>query len=254
MRRIGLPTAALLIAAMAGWYLGRESGSNQEAATISQDDSSSGDREFRRRQNQLKLAAMRRQIAEVVDREVSIIEDEHELDRYLEALARRAKENGKVTALEVQPGIEAINRQYSGKNSEKMNEEIVAFSQKMALLSESFSPETGPSPPVDPDRIYDEVTQEADVGRQEGLVAKYVEQTYLMDPEAQSRALARLNDTVSQTRGPAEDVDFESMLDEIETTADSGNRQELIRRFLKSIYNAEPGSQAAWLERLNQLN
>ena len=250
MRRIGLPAAALLLAAMAGWYLGRESGSNQEAATISKNDSSSGDREFRRRQNRLKLAAVQRQVAEIVDREVSIIEDEDGLERYLEVLARRAKENGKATALEVQPGIEAIRHQYSGRNPEKMDEEIIAFSQKMALLSESPSPDTGQSPPVD----LDEVAQGADVGRQEGLIAEYVEQTYTMDPEAQSRALARLNDMVPQTREPAEDVDFESMLDEIETAADGGKRQKLIRRFLENIYNAEPDSQAAWVERLNQLN
>ena len=122
----------------------------------------------------------------------------------------------------------------------------------MALLSESPSPDTGQSPPGD----LDEVVQEADVGGKEGLAAKYVEQTYTMDPEAQSRALARLNDMVFQTREPAENVnvDFDSMLDEIEATADSGERQKLIRRFLKNIYNADPDSQAAWLERLNQLN
>ena len=249
---IGLLAIALLFSGVAGWYLGKDSSSIQNNTPVRTEDFSPTERNSRRQQNQLKLAAVRRQIAQIVDREVTPIEDEDALERYLDALAKRAEEKGMVTALEVQPGIEAIRRRYAGENPEEMAEKVDAFSQEMALLSKSLRHEVDQLPPADLDQLYDDIEQEADKGERERLIAKYIEQTQSMEPETQMKAISRLDEMVAARREPPQDVDFESLLGEINTAEDNGMRQKLIRRFLKKVHTLEPDIQAAWLDRLNR--
>jgi hypothetical protein len=73
-------------------------------------------------------------VEEVVHKEVDPLKTA-DLDAYLNRLEQRARENHKVSALELQPGMEAIRRLVP---ADQYLDRSMAFGRRMAALSASL--------------------------------------------------------------------------------------------------------------------
>jgi len=88
---------------------------------------------------------MRSRIQAQIDREVTPLDGEVEIVAYLDELEHRARRRGQVTALEVEPGVEAIHRLAGDVPAERIDALRAAFSTRMATLSRDLErrPEQG---------------------------------------------------------------------------------------------------------------
>ena len=83
---------------------------------------------------------MRSRIDEAIEREVAPLRERDEVASYLDRLRARAETQRQVTALEVEPGVEAIARLEVALGTDATHEWIRSFTQSMAALSESYRP------------------------------------------------------------------------------------------------------------------
>lgn len=79
-------------------------------------------------------AHMRAAIQRVIDEEVTNLETEAQVDAYLSKLEARAIANGRVTALEVEPGFAAIARLRDG-DPKRLDQKHQAFASRMSALA-----------------------------------------------------------------------------------------------------------------------
>ena len=82
---------------------------------------------------------LRGQIRKLIDEEVTGLETEEQVDAYLARLEKRAITRGRVTALEVEPGLAAIAR-LTKLSPQQLERKHHAFSQRMAKLSKQPAP------------------------------------------------------------------------------------------------------------------
>jgi hypothetical protein len=83
---------------------------------------------------------MRTRIEQAIEREVASLRGREEVSSYLESLRARATAQRRVTALEVEPGVAAIERLAPSIGSEAAAEWVRSFRQSMAGLSASYRP------------------------------------------------------------------------------------------------------------------
>jgi len=88
-------------------------------------------------------------LRESIDKDVSEIRTVQGLERFLSTLESRARANRKVTAFEVEPGLQAIRRQAPVLGNSEVLKRATEFSKRMASLSrqlelQSHSAETKP--------------------------------------------------------------------------------------------------------------
>ena len=116
---VALAAALLAVSGMLLWQLRRESSPAQATRATSVPD-------------------MRARIRQAVQSDLPALKTEADVDRYLAELMARAKRNHRVTALEVQPGLEAIRQLRSQLGDERSQTKLMAFSDSMEKLSAEF--------------------------------------------------------------------------------------------------------------------
>lgn len=84
---------------------------------------------------------IRAQIRQADEVNQATLKTEQDVDRYLETLIARAKQNRRVTALEVQPGIHAILELTEQIGDDRAMAKHSQFTKLMARLSAEFSGE-----------------------------------------------------------------------------------------------------------------
>jgi hypothetical protein len=88
-----------------------------------------------------KAERLQEEIANEVARQDPVLHSEAELVRYLDTLEEKARTKGRVSAMEVEPGLRALNRLEHDFLSEEQAALIrVAFTDRMAALSRSLDP------------------------------------------------------------------------------------------------------------------
>jgi hypothetical protein len=81
---------------------------------------------------------MREQIDAAIRAEVLPLRGKQEVLAYLDRLRARALAQRKVTALEVEPGLAALERLEPVIGNHAVQQEVIKFAQSMAQLSHSF--------------------------------------------------------------------------------------------------------------------
>jgi len=81
---------------------------------------------------------MRARIEEAIRTEVEPLHGRRDVEAYLERLTRRAVAQRRVTALEVEPGVAAIERLMPELGPEATQEWVARFVQSMTALSREY--------------------------------------------------------------------------------------------------------------------
>jgi hypothetical protein len=135
---------------------------------------------------------VRAQIRQAVETEVAPLKGAGEVERYLGDLEARARRNRRVTALEVEPGVEAIQRLAGEIGPERTQEKLATFTQTMARLSAELDGRDRPAPPTD----FNDLARRIEAARgdeRNALIRRYDEATRGLPPEEQQREIERLN-------------------------------------------------------------
>jgi len=155
---------------------------------------------------------------------------------YLDALERRAREQGAVTALEVQPGIAIIKNYVAEPDAE-----IERFSERMLKLQRSLQDprERTQPPPLERqrqlERLAGDITHARSETEKQASIAEYLKHAAALDPEAHDAALQRLN-AIAGVRPPQADKGAANALwTGIERARDPNERQALIADYLELI-------------------
>jgi hypothetical protein len=136
---------------------------------------------------------MRMRIREAVER--AVVRDDTELSQYLDSLEARARAQGKVTALEIEPGFEMIRRQSPDPDL------IGRFSDRMLKVQAELNG-TPPSMTPDPQAIHRELEAvlpaiggAPDQAERQALIRKYLALAQQLDPDEQIRTIEAINAT-----------------------------------------------------------
>ena len=124
--------------------------------------------------------------------QASDVRTERDLDRYLDGLEAKARAQGSVTALEVQPGVMAIRKAPYTEDGERRMQRVMEFSDRMAKLSAqlrgaSDTPVSLPS--------LDAIKNASGADRTQ-LIDKYLEGSRRLGPEQRQEANQQLNDLI----------------------------------------------------------
>jgi hypothetical protein len=137
------------------WYLARGSGDHTETeAELEVEFEEQGEESEEKsspdhsQQSPSKQVDIRKKLAEVVEKEVRPLKGILKVDNYLRLLKERALEKQRVTALEVQPGIEAIMALEPELGLDEVNRRIKVFSDEMLSLSREFGHVPDPPNPL----------------------------------------------------------------------------------------------------------
>jgi hypothetical protein len=200
---------------------------------------------------------MRQLIAQVVDEEVSSLRGSHKVGAYLKTLKQRALSQGKVTALEVEPGIEAIRTMESEIGPEETEKRVKAFANEMAALSKQLG--GIPDPPAPPtgrevNNLLDEIAGEEDNEFKQQAIKEYVERVNAVeDEEQQAELMNRLDRTIAPSGNFEAPPEMDVIAEEIVSASDPSTKQAAIRKYIDSIQLLEPEEQTRAMRRLEEL-
>jgi hypothetical protein len=140
------------------------------------------------------------EIDQVEEARLPTITTERQLDAYLVELEAQARANHKVSALEVQPAIEAIRRLGSTLGPERTFERIRAYSQKMSQLSAELDARDMKKKPVDLDRLAADIPRASTESMRQELIRQYVDSLRELEPQERMHRMERLNQLVADAR------------------------------------------------------
>ena len=144
---------------------------------------------------------MRELIQETVEKETPSLTEIPDLEGYLATLKQRAIDAQQVTALEVEPGIQAILALSGKLGPEETHERIATFSQEMSQLSKHFgavAEEQTPPRGRDMADKLNEIRNESDESFKREAIEEYLNMVHtLPDPEEQSSYLRKLGSTLA---------------------------------------------------------
>jgi len=193
---------------------------------------------------------MRARIREEVER--AEVHDAADVERYLDSLEARARAQGKVTALEVEPGIEKIQR-----FSQNPDEKIARFGERMLRVQRELSgtPPAAISPQREVLRQLDlllaDIRLPKDEAEKQEHIRKYLELARGLDEPQQSEELQALNQAAGVQRGPADPRAADTLWATIQASANENERQGLIREYLALIGQLSEAEQEPRLSALN---
>lgn len=197
---------------------------------------------------------IRAQVHAAVERAAPSI-DKSNLRAYLDGLLARARAQGRITPLESDAGMEMIAR--LGADMETM----IGFTNQLNALAQELRHER-PAPPTDPARPRDELTAtgdhirvETDGAKRQALIEQYIEQARALGPEAEMRAMARLNDLVAQAAPPPGQPTALELDGEWAAVkgSEGAAREAAIQRLTETVSRLPPQDQIEHMQRLNQI-
>jgi len=180
------------------------------------------------------------------------VRSEEELERYLEGLEQRARTRGKVTALEVEPGINRIQR-----FSHVPEQRIARFGERMFRLQQELSG-AEPDSTLPPEQLRSElarlsggIQQARDEGEKQRQVGDYLILARKLPEPEQEQALQRLN-VLAGAAPESVDVDkVDRLLTAIDGAESEHERQPMIRQYLSLSARLPAEEQDARLDALN---
>jgi hypothetical protein len=128
-------------------------------------------------------------VQRAIDEELPQLHSERDLERYLGELEARARQKRQVTALEVEPGMRAIQR-YAPP--EKTLETRATFSQRMAALSKEYSGQPDPSPENLPE-LANRIENASDNDMRRNLLRRYLQEAHRKPFDERLAAMERLS-------------------------------------------------------------
>ena len=203
------------------------------------------------------VQTMRDRVAAVIAKEVTHLKAEREIAQYLETLKERAVRQQRVTALEVQPGVAALQTLESDLGPDEMNRRIDVFTSEMAALSKQFGHAPDPPPPPTPgetDAMLQKIAGEQDEEKKRQAVGDYLDRVRgTGNGEAEAALMLRLDETLPKKRTPSSEPDIDLLLNAVETAEDNDAKQTAVHEYLERTRALPSEEQAAAQKRLDGL-
>jgi hypothetical protein len=179
------------------------------------------------------------------------------VERYLELLKKRAIEKGRVTALEVEPGVQALMTIEPELGTEETLRQIRGFADEMAALSKQFG--HLPDPPgaltrEEAGAMIDDIAKAKPEARG-GAVTAYIERASSVDdPERQAELMAMLDETVDRGGEAPQPPDMDGLAEAVIEAPDHDTRQAAIGLYVASAQTLSPKDQSVAMGRLDTLD
>jgi hypothetical protein len=160
-----------------------------------------------------------------------------DIDAYLDSLEDRARNNGKVTALEVEPGIALIHKKCVDPDR------VGQFSARMLRLQHELRGDPEPLPSLDRlavrkrlDELLEQIRYPQGEAKKQALIRQYLDLTQHLGLEDRLQVETDLN-AVAAPKSPQPDpLAADALWDAIEREPNEENRQVLIREYLNVIH------------------
>ncbi|MCB9715720.1 MAG: hypothetical protein H6712_17755 [Myxococcales bacterium] len=178
--------------------------------------------------------SLRPRITEEEERELPGLHGRVDVEAYLDRLVARARAQGRVTAVEVEPGMSAI----FALRSSMPEGELLAMADDFDARMQSLSAELGAIPrPPSPD--LDEALaalRDDDPLRREEAIERALEAIEPLDEPARLEAEARLDEAL-RGREEASRLEPEDLRAEIDAATDPDERDLAVRRYVEAVEN-----------------
>lgn len=194
------------------------------------------------------------QVAETVREEVERLNDTPALDAYLDELETRARTKGLVSALEVEPGMMAIEKLLLPKGPEVVANAQADYARRMTRLSRSLRglPEQEQPPEVDFDALYQRIAESSGSERQKHI-GSYLEGLDFLEPEEREVRLAELDTLVVADKETRAEGDLWEHLQAVRDATSADERRQAVRHYLDAADNLDPERTAQALADLDRL-
>ena len=194
------------------------------------------------------------QIAKTVRDEVEQLDDMPALDSYLDELETRARSNGSVSALHVEPGMMAIEKMLLEEGPEVVANAQADFARRMTRLSRSLRglPEQDQPPEVNFDTLYQRIAESSGSERQK-LVGSYLEGLDFLEPEEREVRLAELDTLVVADKEAHAEGELWEHLQAVKEATSEDERRRAVRHYLDAADNLDPERTAQALADLDRL-
>jgi len=143
----------------------------------------------------------REQVAAQIEREVAPLRTRQEVTAYLDELERRAEANGQVTALEVMPGVIAIEQLAGAIGFQRATELGAEFAERMAQLSARLDGRDQPPPAEDLNALLADI-ESAAADEVAPMVNRYVSAIAPLELDEQQSRMRQLHE-ISASPGDA---------------------------------------------------
>jgi hypothetical protein len=133
-----------------------------------------------------------------VETAVPTLHSEGDVDRYLAELQARARRQGRVTAVEVEPGVQAIAQLEASLPPGRAVEKLAEWQQQMSALSRELQP---PAPAENPAQLLTAIGRTHKEEARQELIARYLQATASMSPEDRLAAQQQLDQLIHSGTG-----------------------------------------------------
>jgi hypothetical protein len=135
-----------------------------------------------RRRHVARKQSTRMEIARIIRQEVEPLRGVEQVEAYLARLEARARAKGRVTALEVEPGIAAIRGLLPRIGQKRVRLQVTAFGRRMTSLAARLDGRTLSKAPVDLPRLARRIERAPDKATRHRLVRRYIEEAHSLPP------------------------------------------------------------------------
>jgi len=252
--------AAMLFTATLTWYLARNSDIESDKAeepTIKKSVMDKSEEAVPAKKTAHSKIDMRKLVRQVIEREVRPLGGVSKVNSYLNLLKQRAQEKQEVTALELEPGIEAIGALESIVGHEEMYQMRRAFLNEMSALSKSFGhvPEPPkPLTPIETEKLLDEIENEVNSETRQQGIKEYIEKANTTgDRDQQIMLMARLDNVIAKNRVEPNSPNLDTIAESIQNAENNELKQKAIREYLDAADQLDPEKQIQAIARLKEL-
>lgn len=178
---------------------------------------------------------LRPRIEQEQQRELPPLRDRDDVDAYLERLVSRARVQGRVTAVEVEPGMSAIFALRGSMPEAQLLALADDFDARMQALSAELGASPRSSAPDFDEALFALHDARDPVARGEAI-ERVLEALEPLDEPARLEAEARLDQTLG---GPEPELraDTAALRDDIEAATEPHDREHAVRRYVEAVEN-----------------
>jgi hypothetical protein len=199
---------------------------------------------------------MRDLIQQAIER--AAVKDTAELEALLARLEAQAREKGKVTALEIEPGMAIAMDHATPERAQAFAERMRALQRELeaqAAPPASANSGTEPTPAITKADMQGGLARIATASGSErpGLIRQYVRAAEGLSEEDELARLADLNRVAGPPRPPADVSTIETLWARVSAASDGPEREALIREYRGVISELPEEEEARRVQELNRL-
>lgn len=251
----------MVFSAVAAWFAGRYSGNESvdtRQAYEARLDADNKETPMRpAKKTKRPKVNMRISVAQAIETEVRPLANQQEVERYLTRLKNRAMENKQVTAMEVNPGVEAIMTLEDQLGSEETSHRLMTFTDEMEELSKTFGNSLGqassPFTQAAATKRLKEIENETDEKALNQAVREYTQRAFeVEDPDREMALMDKLDNALSRNKEATAPTNIDSIGKRIQHSEDNAKKKAVLE-YVNVASSLSPEDEMRAMKLLNTL-